>query len=402
MSGFMIALAMERWGLHKRIALRLVSVIGTKPRQIVAGFMISSALLSMWISNTATSLMMLPIGLSVVGLIERPGGTEHSANFGLALLLGVAYACSVGGMATLIGTPTNAILAGFLQDTYGFEISFARWMAVGLPMALVGVGVVFLVLTRLVFPIRITELPGGRAYIHGQLAELGPMRREEKAVSIVFGLTAALWVTRPLVQPFVPGLSDAGVGIGGALLLFIIPVDLKRGVFVLDWAWAKRLPWGVLLLFGGGLSLAAAVSSTGLAEWIGASMSGLSAWPVLMITLLIVAVIVLLTELTSNAATATAFLPILASIALGIGQNPLLLLVPATLAASCAFMLPVATPPNAIIYGSGKVTIPQMARAGAYLNVIFALLVTLLTFTLLPAVFDIDFGVLPPWSTANP
>ncbi|MDA8020628.1 MAG: DASS family sodium-coupled anion symporter [Thermoanaerobaculia bacterium] len=393
LGGFLIALAMERSGLHRRLALSIIRRVGTAPNRIVFGFMVAAAFLSMWISNTATAMMMLPIGISVSALVRRQsteglpdddgGGTR---NISLCLLLGIAYGCSLGGMATLVGTPTNALLVAFVAESFQKELSFASWMTVALPLSAVGIVVVFVVLTRFVYPIRIRSLPGGRALIDGELAKLGPLSRAERRVAWIFALTAGLWISRPLLQDVLPGrmgelasnLSDPGIAILGALLLFALPLDWKRGTFALAWGDTARLPWGVLLLFGGGLSLAQATKDTGLAEAIGGGLSGFSGWPPLLVTLAAVAMIILLTELTSNTATIAAFLPVLAALAQVLGREPLELLVPATLAASCAFMLPVATPPNAIIYGSGELTVPQMARAGVWLNVIFALLLTLL------------------------
>lgn len=416
LGGFLIALAMERWELHRRVALETIRRVGVRPKRVVAGFMLASAALSMWISNTATAMMMLPIGLSVVDLVRRREGAGGSGEVGagqaedgergiasrapgghlaLCLMLGIAYACSVGGLATLIGTPTNALLSAFVADAYGVEVSFVRWLALGLPVAVLGLGVVFLVLTRWVYPPRLDSLPGGRQLIEEELAGLGPMSRGERGVAAIFCLTALLWVVRPLLDGWLPGLTDAGVAVLGAMLLFLIPVDWRRGDFLLDGGAFQRLPWQVLLLFGGGLSLASAIQRTGLARWIGEAMEGLRGWPVLALVLLVVGVIVLLTELTSNTATAAAFLPVLGSMALGLGQNPLLLLAPAALGASCAFMLPVATPPNAIVYGGGEVSIPQMVRAGVWLNVLFTLLITLAAFTLLPLVFGVEVGVVP-------
>lgn len=421
LGGFLIALAMERWELHRRVALLTIRAVGVRPSRVVAGFMIASAGLSMWISNTATAMMMLPIGLSVVHLVERrregdangngePAdgpvvargdggeGEREGTHFALCLMLGIAYACSVGGLGTLIGTPTNALLSAYALETWGLEISFVRWLALGVPLTVVGLAVVYWVLVRRVYPVRLKELPGGRELLARELAKLGRMSRQEKGVAAVFTLTALLWVTRPLVTRILPGLSDAGVAIFGALLLFLIPAGRGRGRALLDGGAFQRLPWRVLLLFGGGLSLASAIQSTGLAAWIGGRMEALGGWPALAVVVLVVGVIVLLTELTSNTATAAAFLPVLGSMALGLGQNPLLLLAPATLAASCAFMLPVATPPNAIIYGSGEVTIPQMVRAGLWLNALFTLLVTLAAFTLLPLAFGVEVGVVPGWA----
>ncbi len=398
MGGFLIALAMERWNLHRRLALRIIYTIGARPRSIIAGFMLAAAFLSMWISNTATAMMMLPIGLSVVELVRSQARENEGRHFAIVLMLGLAYACSIGGMGTLVGTPTNALLAGFMAEAYGFEVAFADWMLLGAPLMAIALPVIFLILTRLVYPIRLREIPGGKAYITRELRALGTMRGPEKLVTAVFTLTAALWITRPLLEPLIPGLSDTGIAMFSAILLFALPADLKQGAFLLNWSWTKKLPWGVLILFGGGLSLAAAINETGLAAWIGGHVRLLSGWPILGVMAVVVTVIIFLTELTSNTATAAAFLPIVASVAIGLGQNPLLLAIPATLAASCAFMLPVATPPNAIIYGSSFVTIPQMARAGIALNLVFIGIVTLLTYLLLPLVFDVSFGAVPDWA----
>jgi len=285
-----------------------------------------------------------------------------------------------------------------MSQTFGIEIGFLQWMEVGVPLAVVGLVASYLLLTRVVFTIRLDEVPGGGRFIRDALAEMGPMSRQEKAVAAVFVLTAALWMTRPLVQHVLPGLSDTGVALFGALLLFVIPSDWRRAEFLLDWQHARRLPWGMLLLFGGGLSLAAAVRSTGLAEWIGQRLQSFEALPVLVVVLTVIATIILLTELTSNTATTATFLPIAASVAVSLGENPLLLLMPATLAASCAFMMPVATPPNAIVYGSGHVTIPQMVKAGVWLNVLFLVLLGVLGYTLLPWVLGIELGSVPLWA----
>ena len=380
LGGFLVALAMQRWDLHRRIALRTVRAIGTGPYRIVAGFMVAAAFLSMWVSNTATAMMMMPIGLSVIGLVEE-APESHDANFGPLLMLALAYACSVGGVGTLIGTPPNAILAGFFSESYGLEIGFAEWLLVGLPIVLAGLPIVFGTL-RWLFPLEMETIPGGAELIETELGALGPISRPERRVAYVFAAVALLWITRPLLDDLVPGLSDAGIAMTGALALFLIPAGREAGAFLLNWKRAERLPWGVLLLFGGGLSLAGAVERTGLARWIGEGMAGAEALPVLGVIALVTATVVFLTELTSNTATTAAFMPVMASVALGIGQNPMLLAVPAALAASCAFMLPVATPPNAIVYGSEKLSIPQMARAGVWLNAAFIVLVTLGSYAL--------------------
>jgi sodium-dependent dicarboxylate transporter 2/3/5 len=322
-------------------------------------------------------------------------------NFAIALMLGIAYAASIGGLATLIGTPPNALLAAFMLESYGVEVGFAQWMIVGLPLVIVSLPLTWLVLTRLVFPIRIREIPGGANAIRDEYAKLGPISRAERSVAVIFVATAVLWITRPLIDAYLPGLSDTSIAIAAALATFVVPVNLRKGEFLMDWPTAERLPWGVLLLFGGGLALADAVTRTGLAEWIGAALTGLQAWPLLLIVVLVTTVVIFLTELTSNTATAAAFLPVIASLAIGIGENPFVLLVPAAIAASCAFMLPVATPPNAIVYGSGYVTVPQMARAGIWLNMLFISLITILVYTLVLTAFGVEFGAMPDWAAGN-
>jgi len=370
LGGFMMALAMQRWGLHRRIALHIIRNMGTRPSSLIAGFMISAAFLSMWVSNTATAMMMLPIGLSVIELAgddaaARPGGNS----FAVALLLAIAYSCSIGGLGTLIGTPPNAFMAAFMSQTYGVEIGFAQWMMLGVPIVVVALPLAFLVLTRIAFPVHRSQLRGGRELIARELAAMGPMSRAEKMVAAVFVLTAGSWIFRPVIGRWIAGLSDPGIAIGAAILLFLLPLDLRRGVFLLNWDWARRVPWDVLLLFGGGLSLASAIQGSGLANWTAHGLETLSAWPTPLLVIAAASLIVVLTEFTSNTATAAAFLPILASVAVAIGKGPLLLVIPAALASSCAFLLPVATPPNAIVYGSGKLTIPQMLRAGILLEI---------------------------------
>ena len=393
LGGFLIALALERWRLHRRIALSVVRLLGARPVRLVAGFMTASALLSMWISNTATAMLMLPIGLSLVELVQGEAATEgaidadaRGGHFALCLMLGIAYGCSIGGTATLIGTPTNALLAAFLADAYALEVAFVDWLLLGLPLVALALPLTLAVLTR-VYPIRLREVPGGAAFIRQELERLGRLGRPEARVAAVFAATAAAWITRPWLERWLPGLSDTGIAMAGGLALFLVPAGAgRRGEALLDWPTARRLPWGVLLLFGGGLSLAAAIRDTGLAAWIGEALRGLGALPAPLVVLLATAVILLLTELTSNTATAAAFLPVLASMAAGLGIEPLRMLVPATLAASCAFMLPVATPPNAIVYGSGRVSVPQMARAGAWMNLVMLVLVFVLCWVLVPLV----------------
>lgn len=397
MGGFMIALAMERWGLHRRLALNIVLLVGTKPTALVAGFMIASAIMSMWVSNTATVVMMLPIALSVIALVRReivnaggvvPTGAGGQFNFAVCLLLGTAYGASIGGVGTLIGTPPNILMVEHLR-TLGIEVSFAKWMMIGVPFVAVFIPLAWVVLTQFAFPIKIREIPGGRALIRRELDSQGPMSRAEVAVFIVFVLTATLWIMLPLIKmisfgaahpnPF-GGLEDSVIAIGAALVLFGLPIDWKRGVFLLTWEQAVKLPWGTLILFGGGLSLAAAVKTSGVAAYIGHGVQAMGGVPTWVIVLAVITLLVFLTELTSNTATIATFLPILSAVALGLGMAPVLLIVPATISVSLAFMMPVATPPNAIIFGSGEITIAQMCRAGLWLNIIGIVLVFLLTY----------------------
>jgi solute carrier family 13 (sodium-dependent dicarboxylate transporter), member 2/3/5 len=399
MGGFILAIAMQEWGLHRRVALNIIRIIGSKPKNIIAGFMVSTAVMSMWVSNTAASMMMLPIALSVIDLTKMQARNDNDIskyhNFAVALMLVIAYSASVGGLATVIGTPTNALLIGFVSDSYGIEISFAEWMLVGIPIVVVGLPIIFITMTSWVYPVRFQTLPGGREFIASEMKRLGFITRPEIMVAVIFTLIAFLWITRPALENHIAGLSDAGIAIFGALLLFLVPVNIRSGQFLLTWKAAERLPWGVLILFGGGLTLAGAIHRTGLAEWLGGYFGILSGWPVILIILSVCMVIIMFTELASNSATAAAFLPIMGSVAIGIGENPLLVAVPVAVVASCAFMLPVATPPNAIVYGSGIMSIPEMAKAGLVLNVLFAILITLLTYYLFTIILGIEIGKIP-------
>ena len=389
LGGFLIAQAMQGVGLPRRIALDTVRLFGTRPGSVIAGIMAASAFLSMWVSNTATALMMLPIGMSLIELLPGDRDDPDRRRFGTALMLSIAYACSIGGMATLIGTPPNAFLAGFMLETYGVSIGFAQWMLLGVPLVLVGLPLAWFILTRLVFPVPFAEIPGGQSLLDERRDGLGPLRPAEKRVAIVFVLTALAWMTRPLLQSWIPGLSDAGIAIGAAIVLFLVPAGEPGGRRLLTWRQAEATPWGVLVLFGGGLSLAAAIGSTGLGDWLGGQMESISHWPLLLLVATVVAFVILLTELTSNTATAATFLPVLGALALVMGQDPLILAVPAALAASGAFMLPVATPPNAIVYGSGAIQITDMVRAGVWINLLFTVLITAASRLLLPLVFGV-------------
>ena len=378
LGGFLIALAVQKWNLHRRIALTVLVFFGSKHTLIIGGFMIACALLSMWVSNTATVMMMLPIAISVIDTL----GVDEASPFPPALLLAIAYSCSIGGMGTLIGTPPNALLAAFMNESYQMEIGFLQWMMVGIPLVILSLPLAYFVLTRLLFHLDSPESGSPEKLLCQQRKKLGCMSIAEKRVSLVFLLVAALWITRPLLQTVVPGLSDSGIALFGAMLLFVLPAGKDLNGTLLDWHTAEKCPWGVLILFGGGLSLASAIQNSGLAAYLGTLLSGVENVPALMMVVFATAVMIFLTELTSNTATAATFLPILAAVAIGIAQNPLLLMLPAALAASCAFMLPVATPPNAIVYASRRLSMTEMARAGFFMNLLFIVLITTITFSL--------------------
>jgi solute carrier family 13 (sodium-dependent dicarboxylate transporter), member 2/3/5 len=383
MGGFILAIGMLEWNLHRRIALNIIVVIGSRPRSIILGFIISTAVISMWVSNAAATMMMLPIALSVIDLIKSKENNQSDSkqynNFAVALMLAIAFAANVGGLGTVIGTPTNALMIGFVAESYNVEISFMQWMLIGIPVVVLGLPLIFYSLTYITFPVRFKTLPGGKEYIVSELHKLGRFTKGEILVAIVFGFTAFLWMVRPLIEKWIPGLSDAGIAIFGAVLMFLVPMDFKAGKFLLSWKAASKLPWDILILFGGGLTLAGAIQRTGLAEWMGGYFAGLDFLPFVIVIFIVTTVVISFTNLASNSATAAAFLPVMGSVAIGMGEDPMQLAIPVAVAASCVFMLPVGTPPNAIVYGSGVFTIPQMVKAGVWLNIMFTLLITLLT-----------------------
>ncbi len=400
LGGFIIGTAIQRWNLHRRVALHVVKASGGHPVLLIGGIMLAAAFVSMWITNTATTLMMLPIGVALIEFQARSGAEGHDLQrFGFCVLLGIAFAATIGGMSTLIGTAPNGLIAAYLLETYNLEIGFTEWLAMAAPLSALLLLFTWLLLTQVVYRFRLGG-GGHQDYLRDELAALGPMRTEERVVAGVFLLTAALWVMRKPVNAAFPALevTDAGIAIFGATLLFLWPRDWRRGEFVLAWREAETLPWGVLILFGGGLSLAAIVQSSGLAEWLGGVITGIDGVTIGGLLVASVVTIILLTELTSNTATTAVFLPVLATAALLAGQNPLLLAVPATLASSCAFMMPVATPPNAIVFSSGRITIPQMAWAGVWMNLLGAILLLVMTrFWIMPA-FDIEPDQVPEWA----
>jgi len=390
MGGFFLALALQRWNLHRRIALRTVLLVGTQPRRLVLGFMVATGFLSMWVSNTATAVMMLPIGLSVMALVypESSGLDLLRSNFGKALTLGIAYSASIASLSTLIGTPPNTLMRAYLADTHGVVIGFGQWMAFAAPMAWIFLLIAWWLLVTVFFPPELEELPGGRDLIKRELEEMGPMITGEKLVALVFVVGALSWIFLPsMFRDY--GISDELIAMCIALTLFLVPVHPRKGIALLDWKTAKEIPWDVLLLFGGGLSLSAMFTANGLSAWIGEISRGIGGLPVVLIVVAVTALVILLTEMTSNTATAAAFLPIMGGVAGGINQDIMLLVIPVALAATCAFMLPVATPPNAIAFGSGYVRIGDMVRGGIWLNLIGVVLITATVMLVGPLVLGI-------------
>jgi sodium-dependent dicarboxylate transporter 2/3/5 len=396
LGGFVLALAIHRWGLDRRIAFVTLRLVGTTPARLVAGMLAATALVSMWVSNTAAAAMMVPIALAVVNLVleRRTGRTlepgqpiaaDHidERNFALCLVLSIAYGASIGGVATLIGSPPNGIAARFIQQTYGVEVTFVDWMMIGLPLTLLFLPVTWFILTQVVYPSRLGPIEGGREYLDRQIKALGGLSPGERVTLAVFGVTVVLWVTRPWlstvsvggVAPFA-GLGDSMIAIGAAIALFLVPVDRRRGIRAMDWQHAVELPWGVLILFGGGLTLAAATDANGVTGFLASKAANLGGLPTLLVVLAVVTFAIFATEMTSNTALVSLMLPMLAAIGPAIGVPAQMLLIPCALAASFAFMMPVGTPPNAIVFGTGLVTIPQMCKAGIVLNLAGVVLVT--------------------------
>jgi sodium-dependent dicarboxylate transporter 2/3/5 len=394
MGGFLLATGIEKWSLHRRIALNIINLLGTDLRRIVLGFILATGILSMWISNSATSLMMLPIGLAVVGQFRTQLGESNASiadQFGKNIMLGIAYSASIGGVATLIGTPTNTIMVSVIQELYGYEIDFNEWFMFGLPLSVVLLMICWYYLVSSANPLpKRFSLPNETSIIGKQLSDLGKTTYEEWNVIAVFGLVCISWIFKEyLIEPFLPQINDTIIVLVGVVALFILPSATEENR-ILDWKTAEQIPWGILILFGGGLALAEGFQSTGLAEWIGQKFTLLDGISFILLLLVIVTSVNFLTEVTSNVATASMLLPILASVALKLDLHPFGLMIGATLAASCAFMLPVATPPNAVVFGSGYLRMKDMVKAGFWLNIISILLVTIMVYFVLPWMWGID------------
>lgn len=393
LGGFMLAAAMKRWHLHNRLAVLALRLAGPRLDLQVLAVMVATAFLSLWISNTATAMVMMPIGLSMLAAVEGRNdktdtvGSPEWSNFGPAIMLGIAFSATIGGIGSLIGTPPNALFAAYVEKTYGVSIGFGQWMMLGLPVVLVLLPLTWLLLTRIVL-----ALPSGaRAPDREREEPLPPLTRDQRIVAAVLVTTAFAWILRPLAESWlgITGSSDAGIAIAGALALFVLPAKQSGSGALLAWDDVKALRWDVLILFGGGLALADAIHVSGLADTIGAAASRLGHLPLIVLVLVMMVVIVFLGELASNTAMAALFLPIAGAAAVGLGVPPLSLVLPVALAASLGFMLPVATPPNAIVYGSGAVTSQQMMRAGALLDLISIAIVFVIAVTLGPLVLKI-------------
>ncbi len=389
LGGFLIAIGIEKWNLHKRIAINIISFIGVDARRVILGFMLATAFLSMWISNTATSVMMLPIGIAIIKQFNE------NKTFGKALMLGVAYSASIGGVATLIGTPPNLVLAGVVSEIYGYEITFSQWFLFGFPISITLLFFCWIYLTRVAYKFESKCFLGGNTEIKRLKKELGPISYEEKLVTIVFTLAGLCWISRSFfLQNILPSLDDTIIAISFGLILFILP-SKQKATALLSWKDTINLPWGIIILFGGGMALAKAFEISGLALWLGELMTSFSVLPLFLLILLLIAAVNFLTEITSNLATTAMLLPVLAPLALEINIHPFGLMVGAAVAASCAFMLPVATPPNAVVFGSGHLKIQDMVARGVIMNIFSIILITLMVYIILPIVWGIELSSFP-------
>ena len=395
LGGFILALAIQKWNLHKRIALNIIKVVGTNVQKIILGFMVATAFLSMWISNTATAVMMLPIGIAIIKQMKDLKNTSEDENliFGKALMLSIAYSASIGGIATLIGTPPNLVFAGIIQETYNIEISFLKWFQFGLPISILLLAISWVYLTKVAFKFKQNEFNKGKEEINRQLEELGSISYEEKIVLSVFVLTGLAWILRTyLLNKFIPNLDDSIIALISGISLFLFQANNQEGKNekIMNWEDAVKLPWGILLLFGGGLAIAQGFQSSGLANWIAENLTQLNDFSLFIILLVLITAVNFLTEITSNLATTAMLLPILAPTAVTLGVHPYILMVGATLAASCAFMLPVATPPNAVVFGSNYLKISDMVRVGILMNIISIIIIFMMVYFILPILWNFN------------
>lgn len=375
LGGFLIALGIEHRNLHKRIALNLVKFTGTHPNGIILGFMIATAFISMWISNTATTVMMLPIAMSVINLLAKEIGSDGEKSFhrfAVGLMLGIAYSANIGGAMTIIGTPPNVVSVGFIQELLGVDIGFSEWLIVGLPVGLCLIAITYFLLTKIIYPSRIKNFAASDQLIKQNIKDLGRFSKNEILVGIVFIATALSWIMRQPINNFIGHnlINDTIIAMAGGTLMFIIPVNMKKGEFLVPWEETKNLPWGILILFGGGLCLAKGMETAGLVQLVGEKIAAQGHINIWVLMILLTTIMLFMTELMSNIALATIFIPVVISIALGFNYEPLFLVIPATLSASYAFMMPVSTPPNAIVFSSGQIKMKEMMRIGIVLNIL--------------------------------
>lgn len=390
MGGFMLGLGMERHNLHKRIALNLIKKTGTNPNGIILGFMLTTAFISMWISNTATAVMMLPIALSITQLLDIDDNAEKGKRrFALGLMLGIAYAANIGGTATIIGTPPNVAWVGFMNDMLGYEVTFAKYLSIGLPICIIMLAVTFFVITIVMYPSKLKSLSDSAQVIEEQLKSLGKISRPEKYVAVIFVLTASTWIFRGTINDWFETdlLNDSIIAMIGGIFMFITPVKLKENKFLLEWEYTRKLPWGILLLFGGGLTLAKAMEQSKIVEFVGETIAGGGEVNLILLTVGLTAFMLFMTEIMSNVALTVIFVPVVIGLSQSLNINPMYLTLPVTLAASYAFMMPISTPPNAIVFSSGMIQMKEMIRAGIVLNLIAIVLLVILSQTLLPLIY---------------
>ena len=392
MGGFILALGLEKHNLHQRIALSLIRLTGTSGNGIILGFMLSTALISMWISNTATAIMMLPIAASVTSLLAKEMGKENDPRFkkfATGLMLAIAYAASIGGMATIIGTPPNVVMVGFMKRFYNLDVSFTRWMMVGIPLMILSLTACYLIITRVLFRNHLPSIEGSRELIHNKLRELGKLSKQEKLVLIVFSITCFFWIFRQNLNVIIGKnlLDDTTIAMAGGMLMFLLPVNFREQKFLLEWHDMKELPWGILLLFGGGLCLADGMEKSGLVQIVGNYFSQQEGISSSLLIFSLTAIAMGLTELMSNVALVTIFVPVVFGIADGFHINPIWLAMPVTYAASCAFMMPISTPPNAVLFASGHIKMKDMIKTGILLNLCCLVIITVLALTLIQWLF---------------
>ena len=392
LGGFILAVAIERWNLHKRIALYIIKALGSKASFLILGFMIATAFLSMWISNTATTVMMLPIAIAIANQIteQNESDAESVSHFSKALMLSIAYSASIGGVATLIGTPPNLVLAGVLENIYDIKLGFFEWMSFALPISVLLLFICWKYLTRFAFRLKGIKFSGEKGQIDAMIQKLGTISYEEKMVGFVFLMAAMGWIFRGLIQKVVPAIDDTIIAIAAAILLFLIPNRQGNGNKLLTWKEAVKIPWGIIILFGGGMALAKGFTQTGLANWIASKITVFEGVSIILFVLIVAALVNFLTEVTSNLATTAMLLPTLSPVALSFNMHPYLIMIAVTLSASCAFMLPVATPPNAIVFGSGYLKVSDMAKKGFLMNIISILIITLLVYFFMPTMFGLE------------